>query len=242
MINKNSLQSFISKYYLNGRFNAVKWRISDNVLTVYTGVSGRVCKVELTEFDLEDKEIGIFDTHKLSKLLSITNGNLLLTLDSQGALSNKLNIADEGFDLSYSLSDPLVIPKTKWYKDPESWEIELDLSPIDIDNLIKAKNALSDYDFLNIKSTKDDDGNLISEFVFGDGSNFSNKITYKINGVIDENFIDSPIPFDSNLFKEILSANKDMESSSIKISSKGMAKFTFTSDNINSTYYITRQE
>jgi hypothetical protein len=242
MINKNSLQSFISKYYLNGRFNAVKWRISNNTLTVYTGTSGRVCKVELNEFDLEDKEIGIFDTHKLSKLLSITNGNLLLTLDSQGALSNKLNIADEGFDLSYSLSDPLVIPKTKWYKDPETWEIDLDLSPTDIDNLIKAKNALSDYDFLNVKSTRDGDGNLISEFVFGDGSNFSNKITYKISGIIDENFLDSPIPFDSNLFKEILSANKDMESSSIKISSKGMAKFIFTSDNINSTYYITRQE
>ena len=242
MINKNSLQSFISKYYLNGRFNAVKWRISNNTLTVYTGTSGRVCKVELNEFDLEDKEIGIFDTHKLSKLLSITNGNLLLTLDSQGALSNKLNIADEGFDLSYSLSDPLVIPKTKWYKDPETWEIDLDLSPTDIDNLIKAKNALSDYDFLNVKSTRDGDGNLISEFVFRDGSNFSNKITYKISGIIDENFLDSPIPFDSNLFKEILSANKDMESSSIKISSKGMAKFIFTSDNINSTYYITRQE
>ena len=242
MINKNSLQSFISKYYLNGRFNAVKWRISNNTLTVYTGTSGRVCKVELNEFNLEDKEIGIFDTHKLSKLLSITTGNLLLTLDSQGALSNKLNIADEGFDLSYSLSDPLVIPKTKWYKDPETWEIDLNLSSVDIDNLIKAKNALSDYDFLNIKSTKDSDGNLTCEFIFGDGSNFSNKITYKISGIIDENFIDSPIPFDSNLFKEILSANKDMESSSIKISSKGMAKFIFTSDNINSMYYITRQE
>ena len=71
MVNKNSLQSFISKYYLNGRFNAVKWRIDNNILTVYAGESGRVCKVELNDFDLENKEIGIFDTHKLSKLLSI---------------------------------------------------------------------------------------------------------------------------------------------------------------------------
>ena len=29
MINKNLLASFISKYYLNGRFNQVKWRIKD---------------------------------------------------------------------------------------------------------------------------------------------------------------------------------------------------------------------
>ncbi len=242
MVNKNLLQSFISKYYLNGRFNAVKWRIDNNTLTVYAGESGRVCKVELNEFDLENKEIGIFDTHKLSKLLSITTGELLLTLDSQGALSNKLNIADEGFDLSYSLSDPLVIPKTKWYKDPETWQIELELSPTDIDNLIKAKNALADYDFLNIKTTRDIDNNLISEFIFGDGSNYSNKITYKINGIIDESFIDSPMPFDSNLVKEILNANKDMNTASFKLSSKGMAKFIFTSNSINSSYYIGRQE
>ena len=242
MINKNLLQSFISKYYLNGRFNAVKWRIEDNTLTVYAGESGRVCKVELNDFSLENKEIGIFDTHKLSKLLSITTGDLLLTLDSQGALSNKLNIADEGFDLSYSLSDPLVIPKTKWYKDPETWEMELELSPIDIDNLIKAKNALSDYDFLNIKSTRDTDNNLTSEFVFGDGSNYSNKITYRIGGIIDESFLDQPMPFDSNLFKEILSANKDMDVAYFKLSSKGMAKFIFISDNINSNYYINRQD
>lgn len=242
MVNKNSLQSFISKYYLNGRFNAVKWRIDNNILTVYAGESGRVCKVELNDFDLENKEIGIFDTHKLSKLLSITTGELLLTLDSQGALSNKLKIADEGFDLSYSLSDPLVIPKTKWYKDPESWQMEIDLTPTDIDSLIKAKNALSDYDFLNIKSTKDIDKNLTCEFVFGDGSNYSNKITYRIGGTIDESFIDSPMPFDSNLFKEILSANKDMDTAYFKLSSKGMAKFIFQSENINSTYYIGRQE
>lgn len=242
MVNKNLLQSFISKYYLNGRFNAVKWRIDNNTLTVYAGESGRVCKVELNDFDLENKEIGIFDTHKLSKLLSITTGELLLTLDSQGALSNKLNIADEGFDLSYSLSDPLVIPKTKWYKDPETWEMELELSPTDVDNLIKAKNALSDYDFLNIKATQDEDGISTCEFVFGDGSNYSNKITYKINGIIDGSFLDSPMPFDSNLFKEILNANKDMDTAFFKLSSKGMAKFIFISNTINSTYYIGRQE
>ena len=182
MVNKNLLQSFICRWY-SGRFNAVKWRIDNNTLTVYAGESGRVCKVELNDFDLENKEIGIFDTHKLSKLLSITTGELLLTLDSQGALSNKLNIADEGFDLSYSLSDPLVIPKTKWYKDPETWEMELELSPTDVDNLIKAKNALSDYDFLNIKATQDEDV-INSKGILGQITD-SNKITYKINGIID---------------------------------------------------------
>ena len=78
MINKTTLQSFISKYYLNGINNKVKWRIKDNSLTVYAGEKGSV-KVVLNKFDFEDGELGIFDTDKLNKLLNITTGELLIT-------------------------------------------------------------------------------------------------------------------------------------------------------------------
>ena len=81
MINKNLLTSTISKYYLNGLNNQVKWRIKDNMLTIYAGDAGRVCKIELNNFPIEDSELGIFDTNKLSKLISITNGELMLSLE-----------------------------------------------------------------------------------------------------------------------------------------------------------------
>ena len=42
MIHKNKLLSFISKYYLNGLNNQVKWRIKDSKLIVYGGTAGRV--------------------------------------------------------------------------------------------------------------------------------------------------------------------------------------------------------
>jgi len=52
MINKSTLTSVISKYYLNGLNNQVKWRIKDNKLTIYAGESGRVCKIEHNNFPL----------------------------------------------------------------------------------------------------------------------------------------------------------------------------------------------
>ena len=67
MISKNILQSFISKYYLNGNFSQVKWRVEDNTLTVYAGGGGKACKVYLNNFSFENCELGIFDTQKLSK-------------------------------------------------------------------------------------------------------------------------------------------------------------------------------
>ena len=79
MINKSTLQSFISKYYLGGLHNQVKWRVKDNQLIVYAGSPGRVCKTQLDIFEFEDSELGIFDTNKLLKLISVTNGDLLLS-------------------------------------------------------------------------------------------------------------------------------------------------------------------
>ena len=52
MISKQQLSSVISKYYLNGLNNQVKWRIKDNTLTIYAGEAGRVCKVVANNFPL----------------------------------------------------------------------------------------------------------------------------------------------------------------------------------------------
>ena len=89
MISKNLLASFISKYSVNNRFENVKWRIENNVLTVYAGESGRVCKVQLNNFPLDDVELGVWDTTKLSKLVSVTSGELLLSLETQNELPKK---------------------------------------------------------------------------------------------------------------------------------------------------------
>ena len=240
MISKNVLQSVISKYYLNGLNNQVKWRIKDKTLTIYAGEKGRVCKVYLKDFSLEDGELCIFDTDKLSKLLSITSGELSISLEKIKSVFTKMHIADLNFDLTYSLADILILGKTTWYEDPDEWEIVLDLQPEDIDHLIKAKNALSDVNNMLITTTEDFDGNKICEFVFGDNTGFSNKITYQLRGDITES--DLNIPFDSDIFKSILNSNKDMDSGALKLSKKGMIKLTFNSDDIESVYYIARNE
>ena len=180
MINKSTLTSVISKYYLNGLNNQVKWRIKDNQLTIYAGESGRVCKIEHNNFPLEDAELGVFDTHKLSKLISITNGDLMVSLEKIKAVYTKIHFADSNFDLTYSLADILILGKNTYYEDPESFEMELDLVREDIDHLIKAKSALADVNNMLITSNTDMDSNNICEFIFGDNTGFSNKITFKL--------------------------------------------------------------
>ena len=240
MINKSALTSVISKYYLNGLNNQVKWRIKDKKLTIYAGEAGRVCKVEHLNLPLEDSELGVFDTHKLSKLISITNGDLMVSLEKIKSVYTKMHIADSNFDLTYSLADILILGKNTYYEDPESFEIELDLSKEDIDALIKAKNALTDINSMLITSTTDMDGTNICEFIFGDNTGFSNIISYQIQGNISKSSIE--IPFDSDIFKDILNANKDMDSGTLKLSEVGMLKLNFNSEEIKSEYFIARNE
>lgn len=236
-MDKSILNSFISKYYLGGINNQVKWRISNNTLTVYAGENGKVCKVFLKDFKFPDCELGIFDTNKLIKLFSIISGDISLeTIESNGIL-NKLKASDENFEVIYSLADTLIISKVNYIKDLDNYEIVLNLTPENIDNLIKAKNALSDYDKLLIKTNKKSDE---CEFIFGDDTGFSNKITYKIKGEIIDH--DIKLPFNADIFKDILNSNKDMKTFDIKISNKGLIKFNFESDNMSSEYYLIRLE
>ena len=240
MINKSTITSVISKYYLNGLNNQVKWRIKDKQLTIYAGESGRVCKIQHKNFPLEDAELGVFDTHKLSKLISITNGDLMVSLEKIKAVYTKMHFADANFDLTYSLADILILGKNTYYEDPESFEMELEIAKEDIDHLIKAKSALADVNNMLITSTTDMDGTNICEFIFGDNTGFSNKITYQVQGKISKSGIE--IPFDSDIFKDILNSNKDMDSGTLKLSEQGMLKLNFYSDEVESEYFIARNE
>ena len=92
-----------------------------------------------------------------------------------------------------------------------------------------------------ITTTNDFDGNNICEFIFGDNTGFSNKITYQVNGgEIKDNTLS--VPFNSDIFKDILNNNKDMDSCSLKLSNTGILKIEFESEDINSEYFVARNE
>ena len=240
MVNKNTLQSVVSKYYLNGLFSQVKWRIKDNTLTIYAGEQGRAGKVHLKDFQFEDCELGIFDTHKLSKLLSITNGDLIITAEKSHKIYTKLHIADSNFDLNYSLADIFVIPKATYYQDIEEPDVDIPLEKENIDALIKAKTALSDQSNLLIRTTENIDGTPVCEFTFGDIENFSNKVTYTLQG--DIKVTDLELPFNSDILKDIFSNNKDMENGRLRVSADGMIQLNFYSEDIETEYFLLRNE
>lgn len=239
MINKGILQSVINKYHL-GINGSVKWIIKDNQLTVnfMTPTKDVIGSVVCNDFPLEDSKLAIFDTKKLSNLVSICSGDLLLELDKTKEVFTKLKISDLNYNVNYALSDPLLIGKVGTVNVPD-WCVEIDLVVEDVENLVKAKSALQGIDNLVINTTTDLDGENVCEVVFGDEQGHNNKITYQLKGNIKEQ--DLKIPFNSDTFKTILNFNKDMEEGKLYLSSMGLMKLEFQTEDTTSEYFLVRK-
>jgi len=122
MINKLVLQNVINKYHL-GEIEQVKWKTSNKTLSIDFMTLNKEVIGNIThkDFDLEDSELAIYETKRLLNLLSITQGDLLFNLEKTKSIYTKIHFADTNFNLTYALSDPLLIGKVGSVTEPE-WD------------------------------------------------------------------------------------------------------------------------
>lgn len=240
MVNKLVLQSIINKYHL-GEIPSVKWKIENKVMTIdfMTLNKDVIGNITHTDIDLEDSTLVVFDTKRLLNLVNITSGDLLITLEKTKAIYTKMHIADSDFNLSYALSDPLLVGKVGTVDEPE-WDMVLPLEKEQVDNLVKAKSALTGVGNMTLSPDKDLDGDDMCLVTFGDEQGHNNKITYNLTGQIKQDNVS--IPFNSDMFKTILNVNKDLETGTLYLSYKGLMKLEFTALNTTGTYYMIRKE
>lgn len=239
MISKLELQSVIEKYHLNGLIENVKWEVDKNKqLTINFMSPSRemLGKVVYNGFPLPESAIGINNTTQLDKLLAITSGDLVLDYVKESKIITKLLIADEQFNLNYALSDLLTIPKPGEYNGPEEYNVETKLDNEIISALVKAKNALTNSENVVVKPDT-----LGLGFTFGGDVEYANKVSYYIQNVAPSE-VDFELTYNSNLLKEILVNNKDMENGTLHVNNNGLMKIMFNGKNIQSVYYIVAKE
>jgi hypothetical protein len=245
MINKLDLTSTISKYYLNGMIEAVKWEIKNNNLTIRFNAPDKtmIGKVTYEGFELEDSDIGISNTTQLNKLLAITNGYLSLEYFKQHKLITKLIIADNQFTLNYALADTMIIPKAGSYVGDGQYNIEANLDNESINAIVKAKSALAETDTVVFKPFTNADNELQLEMLFGGNIEYSNKISFYIPDITTNSLpSDFKVHYNSNLIKEIMYCNKDVANCTMGINLDGVMRLAFDNGKIQSEYYLVAKE
>jgi len=242
LIEKNILSSAIHKYYLAGECESVLWTIENEILNIDfkpTNTSGMIGNIKVNDFPLQDCKLGIFETSKLLKLLNVTHDYLQLHVAGNKKVFNKLYVEDASFNLEYNLSDILLISKVQSINELPPHFLNTNLEIGDIDNLIKAKNALDNKKVV-LKSTKNLEQEDVLEFIFGEESTYSNRLTFSLENVTFEDEEEVEIPFNSEIFAKILQVNKDMDTYNITLYKEGLLKLEFWSKEIQSVYYLVR--
>jgi hypothetical protein len=245
MINKLDLVSIISKYYLNGMNEKVKWDIQDSKLIIKFNSpdNSMIGTVTCDDFELEDATISISNTSQLLKLLSITNGYLDLSYIRQHKLITKLIVADNQFTLNYALADTMIIPKAGEVTGEMSWNIEAPLDNESINAIVRAKSALAESETVVIKPHENADGEFQIEMQFGGNVEHANKVSFYIPQATSNNIPDNfKEHYNSNMIKEIMYCNKDMANGYISINLDGIMKLEFENENVKSTYYLVSKE
>ena len=242
MISKKVISDIVSKYSLGNSIEKVKWIITEEKFIIHfiNDSKNLVGYVDYRkEIGLKPGDYGIFNTSQLIKCLNILDGDILVD-----ATSSKLNLADTSYDIKFNLADPAVIPNvpdvnTCGHKGSDKFSVVFEANDEFITRFVKSKDALSELETFTVETR---DGFNGEELVFTVGTNITNTIEFTVDATINESF--GPVPFDSNLMKEILKANRDYHTGEIRINKKGLldAHFHCGNDLYTGYYLIRRQE
>ena len=232
-MNKQKLVRFINKYYLNGTVNSVILNSKSSKLAArfISGDKTLLGELEMDKWQFEDSEVGIYSTEQLLKLLSVLDEDINVTINKAGDKSIALKVSDASSSVNYMLSDISIISKPPQLKSVPNFELKIDVTPNFMNKFISGKSALAETDNFTVIT----DGSE-TKLVIGYASINTNRVIIPVTTTESSN-IDN-VSFNANIFKEILSANKECESATLQVSSEGLSKISFNVDDFSVTYWL----
>tara|TARA_R110001583_G_scaffold69184_1_gene196359 strand:+ start:398 stop:1117 length:720 start_codon:yes stop_codon:yes gene_type:complete len=230
---KTKLNRFISKYNLNGNVNSVKWTSKDNRLSTsfVTSDKSLMGKVNVNNLQMDDGDVGVYTTDQLVKLLGVLGEDVTLNVSRFGDKAVTLKVKNGVVSIDYTLSDLSVIPDPPQLKRLPDFQTQIKVDSSFIDTFIKGKAALSEAETFTIVN-----GQTGPEVVIGYASTNTNRVNIPVettsNGLINN------VSFNANLFRDVLSANKECTAATLEISNDGLARINFKVDDYDSEYFI----
>ena len=102
---------------------------------------------------------------------------------------------------------------------------------------------MSESETVVFKPTTSMDGDFQLELIFGGDIEYANKVSYFMTNFTQKDVSsDFTLNFNSNLLKEILTANKDALKAKMSINLEGLLKLSFETANTVSTYYMVKKD
>ncbi len=122
---KETLKTFINKYYLGGTVESVKWVANTSnkqlITNAITEDKNVLLKVTLNNFsELPDGELGINDTSKLVKLLGVLKDEIKSEYNKTGDKITSVVFSDDNTDVQYVIADLQILDNKEVTSDAHS--------------------------------------------------------------------------------------------------------------------------
>lgn len=229
---KSKLQSFISRYHLNGNCEAVILQQNDRGLTCNLIDTDQtvVGRVQWKTEPFMQGELGINHTGALIKMLSAVGENIDIQVQESGGKNYAMKIHEGSTKLMFMLADTSVIPAVPQINTEPNYHVTIDVNDEFTNKFIKAKNALPDAKNFAVQVKN---GKII--FVINYSTINADNISFEIGSTTTNDI--SPICFSADKLKEVLTANRG-DSGTLHVSSDGLARLEFTGSDFESTYWL----
>lgn len=235
-MNKDLLINIIEKYYLGSLTEQVRFKIKDKQLLINFTTALKDCIGEVrAKVDMEDCELGVYDTTQFYKLVKILKDPININIVKQGDKALKLEISDSSFDLFYNLGDLGLISEGKLSNELPDPVVSLNISNEFSDRFIKAHNALEKAEKFQIKTEITKQNEKTVKFIIGLTDKFSNKISFSEN-TTEYNELPT-FTYNVMNFREILNNNKN-NTLKMYIYSMGIIRVDSIDENITVSYYL----
>lgn len=231
-MNKNRLQSFIQKYYLNGLVESTVISSSDNSLSTdfITEDRSMMGHIKYNDLTIQDGKYGIFDTTMFGRMLSVLDQNIDIHVVEIDDKPINLSLQSNGTVVTALLADLAVIPDVPKLKSIPNFGLTVKLTNDFVQTFVKSKAALPEAEtFTIIPET-------VTKFVLGMSNTNTNRISIPIKADVDDPLMEKKV-INANLFKELLVANKEADGV-LELSDAGLMRISFQTNDYSSTYFM----
>lgn len=235
---KSSLSKFIDVYHLGGQIESVGWHSTAGVLsTDFVSANKNMIGSVITTGDAipcDDMSVGIYTTSQLKKMLNVLSSEISINPKVADDKVIALGLTDGDINVRFMLADMTVIPRVPTMKNLPDFELSIALTPEFASKFIRSASALSEATTFTVQTTEE-----AATVVINHANINTNTISLAVESNAHANIDD--LTFSSELFTEMLRANSKFTDSSFELSSEGLARIKFVTDEYEVVYYLVSQ-
>ena len=239
---KSKILDIVTKYSLNGRGNSVLINVDENQkLTINFRPADRqyFFNGNFEKFDLEETEIGIYDTEALVKIMSALDNEFKMKIGYERKKPFTLQFEDSAIDVKFLLADTSleVFAKPDGQKAFPDQHVTFELDKETMSRFIKSKNAIGSDKINFVLLT---DGNKI-DLILNYSETSTNRIQMTVEGEVTTQ-LDEPLAFSADIVKDIFAANMNCATAKFEASLAGLLTLTFEGEDWSTKYLVPKMQ